>query len=75
MVVQLTASTGPVLGLEGLRSVAEKLINREVFVGWPHLGEALAISVCGREYEYTEKGSQMNDARRFSMQLKFLTNQ
>lgn len=75
MVVRLANLPEPLLGLEALRSVAAGLIGREVYVGWPHLGEALVMAVSSRDYEYTKNGSQMSDPRGFEMQLKTISNQ
>lgn len=75
MVVRLEKSSETLLGLEALTSIGSGLIGREVYVGWPHLGEAKVMSVSGRDYECTENGSQMSDPRGFEMQLKNLSNQ
>lgn len=75
MVVRLDKPAESQLGLEALRSVADGLIGRVVYVGWPHLGEAIVMSVGSRDYEYNKNGSQMSDPRGFEMQLKNLNNQ
>lgn len=76
MVVRLDASTDlQQLGLAALQSVAQELIGRVVYVGWPHLTESKVVAVSSKDYEYTEKGSQMSDPRGFEMQLQNLKNQ
>lgn len=75
MVVRLEKSNELHLGLEGLMSVGDRLIGREAYVGWPHLGEAMVMAVSSRDYEYTKNGQQMSDPRGFEMQLKALSNQ
>lgn len=58
-----------------LQEIGKDLLNKEIFVCWPHLSEARVISLFDRNYECNIEGLKKNDERKFEMQHKSLINQ
>lgn len=58
-----------------LAAIAAELIDKNVFVCWPHLGEAKIVSVLDSENEITAKGLQKIDDRVFNMHKQSLETQ
>lgn len=66
---------GAAIGLPKLQALAAHLVDKIVYVGWPHLAEAKVISVCDREYECSSNDEQKYDGRRFETQAKSMASQ
>lgn len=53
-----------------LLDIAEELMGKEVFVGWPHLRESKVVGISTSDQKVTRSGLEPNDKNRFAMESK-----